>query len=195
MNYKETHDRKVKDVWEEDPLELLETPESEDEMNDIAIEEEIREIQRTKKLVEEMSKMFKIIGTKDVLFPSCLKGCYQEDLFFKSILDNPSNFTNFEVRDELVFLKSEGLMLLAIPDVKIYGQSIREVIISQGYSLLMHLGGFKTLTYLRDQVWWKTIIKEVTDYCKSCSIYTTSKLPTEKLRGLLKMMPVPSHPW
>ena len=180
VNYKETRDRKVKDVREEDPPELLETPESEDEMDDIAIEEEIREIQRTKKLVEETSKMFEIIGTKDVSFPSCLKGRYREDPFFKSILDNPSNFTNFEVRDELVFLKSEGLTLLAIPDVKIDDQSIREAIICQGHSLLAHLGGFKTLTYLRDQVWWKTIVKDVTDYCKSCSVCATSKSPTEK---------------
>ena len=139
-----------------------------------------------------MSKMFEIIGMKDILFPSCLKGCYQEDPFFKSILDNPSNFMNFEVRDELVFLKSEGLTLLTIPDVKIDSWSIREAIISQGHSLLTHFGGFKILTYLRDQVWWKMIVKDITDYCKSCSICATSKLLTKKPQGLLKTMPVPS---
>ena len=61
--------------------------------------------------------------------------------------------------------------------------------------MLAHLGGHKTLTYLRDQVWWKTMVQDVTDYCKSCQTCALSKSPTEKLRGLLKMMPVPTHPW
>ena len=74
-------------------------------------------------------------------------------------------------------------------------QSIRESIIRQGHSILAHLGGHKTVTYLREQVWWKTMVRDITDYCKSCPVCTASKSPTEKPRGLLKTMPVPTHPW
>ena len=58
-----------------------------------------------------------------------------------------------------------------------------------------HLGGHKMVTYLRDQVWWRTMVQDVTDYCKSCQTYATSKSPTKRLCGLLKMMPVSTHLW
>ena len=86
-------------------------------------------------------------------------------------------------------------MQLTIPDIKVNGQSIREVIIHQGHSILAHLGGHKTVIYLRDQVWWKSMVQDVTDYCKACTMCATSKSPTEKPRGLLKTMPVLTHPW
>ena len=86
-------------------------------------------------------------------------------------------------------------MQLVIPNIMINGESVREKIIRQGHSILAHLGGHKMLTYLRDQVWWKTIVQDITNYCKSCSTCATSKSPMEKPRGLLKMMPVPIHLW
>ena len=46
----------------------------------------------------------------DVSFPNCLKGRYEEDPGYKLILDNPENFMNFEIKDNLVFFKSEGVM-------------------------------------------------------------------------------------
>jgi len=39
------------------------------------------------------------------------------------------------------------------------------------------------------------MVQDVTDYCKACSTCATSKSPTEKPRGLLKTMLVPTHPW
>ena len=201
VNYKETRDRKAR-VDKELPEEEQEIPdlvetedESDDDNDDDTTKEDSRSIRHTEKLVEDAERLFRTIGTKDVSFPNCLKELYNEDPFYRTVLSSPNNFTNFEVRDGLVFYKSEGITLLAIPDVKIDGRSIREAIICQGHSILAHLGGHKTLTYLRDQVWWKTIVKDVSDYCKSCSICATSKTPNEKPRGLLKTMPVPSHPW
>ena len=86
-------------------------------------------------------------------------------------------------------------MQLAIPDVMIENQLIREVVIRQAHSILAHLGDNKTLIYLRDQVWWRTMVQDIKDYCKSCQVCAISKLPTEKPRGLLKTMPIPSHSW
>jgi hypothetical protein len=130
-------------------------------------------------------------------FPECLKGRHEEDKAFKPILDSPENFANFETEDRLVFFLSEGVRCLAIPDVKINGQPIRETIIHQGRSILAHLGSNKTTTPLRgpEQVWWKTIIQDITDYGKSCQTYAVSKSPTEKPKGLFKKMLVPTRPW
>ena len=39
------------------------------------------------------------------------------------------------------------------------------------------------------------MVQDINDYCKSCPMCATSKSSMEKPRGLLKTMPVPSHPW
>ena len=51
------------------------------------------------------------------------------------------------------------------------------------------------MIYLRDQVWWKSMVQDITDYCKACPTCATSKSPTKKPWGLLKTMLVPTHPW
>ena len=60
---------------------------------------------------------------------------------------------------------------------------------------MAHLGDEKTATYLRDQVWWKTMIKDISDYCRSCRTCAVSKPQSGKPHGKLKTMPVPTHPW
>ena len=145
--------------------------------------------------VEEAGRLFRTMGTQDEAFPECLKGQYGEDPSFKPILENPENFLNFKIKDGLIFFRSEGTLRLAISNVKLGNQLVREMIVRHGHSMLAHLGGYKTLIYLRDQVWWKTMAQDITDYCKSCQMCATSKSPTEKPHGLLKMMPVPTHPW
>ena len=199
INYKETRGQKPKADWsEETPTAVQDFPdkaESSEESEHTAIEDEMRDIPNLNKHVEEAQKLFRTIGNQDEPFPECLKGRYGDDPMFKPILENPSNFTNFEINDGLIFFRSEGVIRLAIPDVKVNGQSVREMIIRQGHSILAHLGGHKTVIYLRDQVWWKSMVQDISDYCKSCPTCATSKSPTEKPRGLLKTMPVPTHPW
>ncbi|KAI0079766.1 hypothetical protein K474DRAFT_1556077, partial [Panus rudis PR-1116 ss-1] len=85
-----------------------------------------------------------------------LRNRYAEDAFFKVILENPKHYKNFVVRDGLVFIKESGQELLCIPDVRVSGRSVREVVILHAHSLLAHLGTYKTLGLLRDHVWWKT---------------------------------------
>ena len=46
-----------------------------------------------------------------------LKGRYQEDALFKTILDKPKEFRNFEVKDDLVYLKEASKRLLCIPKI------------------------------------------------------------------------------
>ena len=81
-----------------------------------------------------------------------IKGHFSEDPFFRQILTNPKDFRNFEVSNDLVFLKDQERRILCIPDVKIGARRLREILISHAHSILAHLGQRKTITYLWDNV-------------------------------------------
>ena len=61
--------------------------------------------------------------------------------------------------------------------------------------MLAHLGARKTLTYLRDHVWWKPMSSDVHSYCESCIICARSKPMNHKPYGKLNPLPVPTQPW
>src|SRR6202790_423965 len=84
-----------------------------------------------------------------------IRGRYSEDSFFAKIVKDPITFRNFEVSNELVFLKDNERRVLCIPDVMIGARRLCEVLISHAHSILAHLGPQKTITYLRENVWWK----------------------------------------
>ncbi|TBU21246.1 hypothetical protein BD311DRAFT_678915, partial [Dichomitus squalens] len=87
---------------------------------------------------------------------SSLKDRYSEDKFFGPILENPKQFKNFLYNDGLVFIRDNQKTLLCVPDVRIDSRSAREIVIRHAHSLLAHLGIYRTLTLLRDHLWWKT---------------------------------------
>jgi len=77
-----------------------------------------------------------------------LRGKYNLDPTFQAILQKPGDFRNFEVLDQLIYLKEAEKKVLCIPKVLIQGRSAREIVISEAHSLLAHLGASKTLDYL-----------------------------------------------
>ncbi|OCH88441.1 hypothetical protein OBBRIDRAFT_734497, partial [Obba rivulosa] len=87
---------------------------------------------------------------------AALRGRYSEDPFFREILEKPKQFKNFTTHDGLVYLKDKQRDLLCIPRALWEGRSLREVVILHAHTLLAHLGAYKTLSLLRDHVWWKT---------------------------------------
>ncbi|KAJ3790075.1 hypothetical protein GGU10DRAFT_247934, partial [Lentinula aff. detonsa] len=84
-----------------------------------------------------------------------IRNQYGSDRFFKTILDRPKDYRNFEVLEGLIYLNLDDRKVLGIPDVVIQGRRARELVIDEAHSLLAHLGYSKTLAYLRDHVWWK----------------------------------------
>ena len=124
-----------------------------------------------------------------------LKGHYQNDTLFKSILDKPKEFRNFEVKDNLVYLKENGKNLLCIPKMIINGRSVHEIIISEAHSILAHLGPNKTVNYLRDHVWWKDLASDTKSYCDTCVTCKRSKPNNQKPYGLLNPLAITSEPW
>jgi RNase H-like domain found in reverse transcriptase/Integrase zinc binding domain/Reverse transcriptase (RNA-dependent DNA polymerase)/Retroviral aspartyl protease/Zinc knuckle len=128
-------------------------------------------------------------------FESEIRGKYKEDPFFRSILEKPKEFRNFENKEDLIYLKENDRQVLCIPKVVIKGQSAREIVISEAHSMLAHLGSNKTLDYLRDYVWWKDMVADVKAYCETCHTCKTSKPSNQKPYGLLNPLSVPSYPW
>ena len=142
-------------------------------------------------------KLTEVISTINpkIKLPDCIRGQYANDPFFKVILDKPGSFPNFEINDGLVFMKSNGDRLLGIPDIQIEGKKIRMFLIANAHIILAHLGPKKTLTYLRDSCWWKTIQEDVQKFCESCQKCLMNKPNNHQPYGLLQTLPVPSRPW
>lgn len=128
-------------------------------------------------------------------FPQCLKHRYNEDDFFKLILEQPSHYKNFYVENGLVFRREGVRYLLCIPKILINGRSAREIVIEHAHSILAHLGARKTLLYLRDQVWWKNMINDINSYCDSCHTCKVSKPNHQRPFGLLNPLNIPTRPW
>jgi hypothetical protein len=120
---------------------------------------------------------------------------YQEDNFFTRILEQPQAFKNFELSNGRIFLKDNDRRILCIPDVLIGERRVRELLISHAHSILAHLGPSKTLTYLRENVWWKEISADVKAFCESCPTCQVSKPTNHQPYGLLETLDVPSRPW
>ena len=124
-----------------------------------------------------------------------LRGKYQEDPFFRVILEQSNEFQNFEIVDQLIYLKEHEKRVLCIPKILIQGRNAREVVISEAHSMLAHLGATKTVDYLRDHVWWRDLVTDVKAYCETCGTCKTSKPSNQKPYGLLNPLTIPSYPW
>ena len=134
-------------------------------------------------------------GNTHTPFPMSLKERYSEDPFFKLVVDRPKEYKNFLLDDGLVFRREGENRILCIPDIMIDGRRAREIVIEHAHSILAHLGTRKTLAYLRDQVWWKDMVRDITSFCISCNVCKTSKPNNQHPYGLLNPLPVPPRPW
>ncbi|KAJ3474471.1 hypothetical protein NLI96_g12441 [Meripilus lineatus] len=135
------------------------------------------------------------MGDLGIPMPDSIKGRYGEDPFFREIVANPKDHRHFKEMGGLIFYDREGTWLLCIPDVFLGQRKVREMIIEHGHSILAHLGTKKTLDYLKEEVWWKSMVEDITAYCKSCGMCATSKSNTQQPMGLLKTLQVPRRPW
>lgn len=93
----------------------------------------------------------------------------------------------------VTYPNDEGL--LKAPDIEVQGKRLRGMVIDQAHSILAHLGAKKTVSYIREFLWWDSMVKDVTQFCTSCTTCQRSKPPTHKPFGLLNPLPVPSRPW
>ena len=148
-------------------------------------------------MVEEDNTLLNIVSQSlqglDLLAE--FRGRYELDPTFRSIIAKPKDFRNFEIDEQLIYLKREGERVLCVPNVMIQGRSAHEIVISEAHSLLAHLGASKTLDYLQDHCWWKTMVADVRAFCETCHTCKASKPSNQKPYGLLNPLSVPSYPW
>ena len=134
-------------------------------------------------------------GQEPIDLLNTVRDNYQLDSVFSKIMRGPQAFENFDVSSGgLVHLKLDDQNVLCIPAVKIGNWNLQEVVISEAHSLLAHLGPWKTLAYLREQVWWKDMSKDIYSFCESCTTCKRSKPSNQKPYGLLNPLPVPTQP-
>ena len=150
---------------------------------------------RLQEPVEEPSLPLLTQSSLGIDILSELRGKYIGDPVFRVILEKPDEFRNFEIKDQLIYLKSNDHRVLCIPRILIQGRNAREIIISEAHSTLAHLGAYKTLDYLRDNVWWKDMVTDVKAFCETCQTCKMRKPSNQKPYGLLNPLGVPSHPW
>lgn len=121
---------------------------------------------------------------------------YIDDPAFECIIKNPNDYKNFELtKDNLLYLRINGNRVLCIPSIIVSGRSLREIVISEAHTTLAHLGARKTLTYLRNHVWWKGISSDVHAYCETCIVCHQNKSSNQRPYGLLNPLPIPTQPW
>ena len=123
------------------------------------------------------------------------KDQYSKDPFYKKILDSPKAFKNFERVDGFIRLHLHDRTVFCVPDIRVGDRRLQEAVIDQAHLLLVHLGARKTLSYLREYVWWSSMVSNVTAFCASCTTCQRSKPPNQKPYGLLNPLPVPAKPW
>ena len=196
--YKETEDRKRKHDGKELERSIAASGEKEqgDKREDHSPGESlIISTPRRLPSQETGSRLLDVSSNLGIAFPECIRGRYEDDPFFQPIIKNPIEFTNFKLENVLIYFVSGGVEAVAMPNVKVEDTGIRELLIRQGHSILAHLSAEKTATYLREQIWWKTMVKDISEFCRTCHTCATSKPQSGKPHGKLKTMPVPSHPW
>lgn len=120
---------------------------------------------------------------------------YNGDKQFGNIVQDIDQFTDYELRDGLLYMSEHGRTYLCVPDASIGDYNIRVLLISHAHSILSHLGSRKTYAYMRESIWWKNMAKDVESFCNACTLCASSKTPTQVPYGLLKPLPVPQYPW
>jgi len=95
----------------------------------------------------------------------------------------------------MIRLRLYNCIVICVPNIKVGNRRLQEMIVDQAHSMLAHLGAYKTLSYLREFVWWRFMVKDVEAFCASCKTCQQSKPLMQKPYGLLNPLSIPTNPW
>ncbi|QRV92243.1 Transposon Ty3-I Gag-Pol polyprotein [Ceratobasidium sp. AG-Ba] len=124
-----------------------------------------------------------------------LRERYSKDNLLSKVIANPSHYRNFDIENGIIYIKQKTGRAVCVPDVVINGRRAREIVIRETHELLKHAGTRKTLYALRGRIWWDTMVPDVKEYCRSCTICATAKSTTQSKLGLLMPLKRPETPW
>ncbi|OBZ76509.1 Transposon Ty3-G Gag-Pol polyprotein [Grifola frondosa] len=133
---------------------------------------------------------------KSMDFDKVVKGGYSKDPLFQKVLESPTQFTTFVVRDGMIYTKSrQDDEVLCIPHIKYECRQLPEFIIDQGHMAIGHFGAQKTSKYIRHWFWWPKIGRDVERFCATCGTCQMAKPCNHPMSGLLHTLPIPRFPW
>ena len=144
---------------------------------------------------QQTPMLIDLTSTDGINFVNKIRHKYSKDSLFKPILKNPAQFRNFEVEDDLIYLKEHGRKLLCIPRIVIQECSTQGIIISEAHSMLAHLRASKMLDDLQDHAWWCDMVSDMKVFCETCQTCQWRKLSNQKLDGLLNPLAIPGYLW
>lgn len=136
------------------------------------------------------------IHIDDDCFLETIKRGYEDDSFFKMIVEDPTANQAFEVKDGLVWMKNNrGDLVLCIPQGVHNSRSLQEVVLEQAHRTLGHYGYQHTSEYARRWYWWPRIVSDAREFCKTCGVCQQAKGSMQLPPGKLHTLPVLTKPW
>ncbi|GAA5978443.1 hypothetical protein JCM11641_007947 [Rhodosporidiobolus odoratus] len=140
-----------------------------------------------------------IVSSFSPSFLSALRSALPLDTLGSKIFLNPSAYPTFSIVDDLLFHSGTNSLQLYLPAGTLNDDagsaSFIEAVTADAHSAVGHLGGAKTLDYLRRAFWWPGMHKDVFDYVRSCEPCARSKPASSKPFGLLHPLDTPHRPW
>ena len=106
---------------------------------------------------------------------------------------NQRSTTDFKIVGGFLWRVASGRYQLVVPE----DQRLRERILQEHHdsSAAGHLGRDKTYERVHRRFWWKNLLADVLDYCKSCHQCQLAKTSNLKAAGLLHPIPPPLKRW
>ncbi len=68
-------------------------------------------------------------------------------------------------------------------------------ILIQAHKIVGHFGDQHTGEYVRRWYWWPRMVKDVREFCRTCEACQRAKGSTQKSKGKLHPLPIPTRPW
>jgi Integrase zinc binding domain len=120
---------------------------------------------------------------------------YPQDTIFSKILEHLSHHAKFLIHNSLIYFKKHDMLVLCVPRVIVMGHRLTKSIIDHGHTSLSHLGLEKTEYYIACFYQWPTMSRGMLTFCKSCGQCQVAKDSTQKPKGLLHSLPIPTRLW
>ncbi|MCH84618.1 hypothetical protein A2U01_0005450, partial [Trifolium medium] len=109
--------------------------------------------------------------------------------FLTKVQDQPNDYKNFQVLNDLVFFKGK----LFLPS----GSPLKQTLLEEFHASLIggHSGIHRTFGRLQENVFWFGMRKDVEDFVKACVVCQQTKSATHAPYGLLQPLPIPEKVW
>ena len=129
--------------------------------------------------------MFFLVGHPKVSYNTDHE--YQQ--LFEALADVGSTPVGFTLHNGLLFYK--GHIFLN------HSSSLKPLVLQHVHNSPCggHSGYLKTLHWVRQDFFWKGMVKDVKLHVQCCEVCQRVKVSTSKLAGLLQPLPVPDKPW